>query len=167
MTDFDALLGSWQAFFSAQLAAGAALVGLLFVSLSLNLARILANASLPKRAEVALLLLMLQLVVASVALIPDQGPKLLGAEVVAVASTVWIATLLHALSFLRAMPPELRRLGWQSIALLQVAVLPYIAGGAMLLAGAPRALHLLALGMIVSIVKAGIDAWVLLVEINR
>jgi hypothetical protein len=37
----------------------------------------------------------------------------------------------------------------------------------MLLLGAPGALDLVALGMILSFLKAGTDAWVLLVEINR
>ena len=42
MPGLDAALADWQVFFAGQLGAGATLVGLLFVGLSLNLARILA-----------------------------------------------------------------------------------------------------------------------------
>ncbi len=37
----------------------------------------------------------------------------------------------------------------------------------MILLGRPGALHAVALGMILSFLKAAVDAWVLLVEINR
>ena len=37
MDGFDATIDTWQPFFTAQLGAGAALLGLLFVGLSLNL----------------------------------------------------------------------------------------------------------------------------------
>jgi hypothetical protein len=43
----------WSAFFSAEVAASAALAGLLFVSISINLAQILANPNLPPRAAKA------------------------------------------------------------------------------------------------------------------
>ena len=46
------------------------------------------------------------------------------------------------------------------------AMLPYITGG-VVLAGLAPALHLIAAGIILCIVKATLNAWVLLVEINR
>jgi hypothetical protein len=63
--------------------------------------------------------------------------------------------------------PGARRLAWQNMAPLQLAVLPYFAGAALLLAGVEDALHALAVGMILCLVKAALDSWVLLVEINR
>jgi hypothetical protein len=55
---FEATLEAWQPFFAAELGAAAALGGLLFVSLSLNLTKILSYPALPIRALVALLLLL-------------------------------------------------------------------------------------------------------------
>ena len=65
------------------------------------------------------------------------------------------------------MPPDGRRLALSNRLLLRTAILPYLAGAAMLLIGAPGALHLVALGLVLSFAKAALDAWVLLVEINR
>ncbi len=167
MSSFDTLLASWQAFFAAQLGAGAPLLGLVFVGLSMNLARIIADQVLPRRALIALILLMQQVIVSSIALIPDQGPRAVGIEILAVAATVWVATLWISLPVLRPAATIHRAHSLPTFLLLQAALLPYLAGGAMLLAGMPQALHLVALGMMLSFVKAGIEAWVLLVEINR
>jgi hypothetical protein len=56
--DFEATLEAWQPFFAAELGAAAALGGLLFVSLSLNLTKILSYPALPVRALIALVLLL-------------------------------------------------------------------------------------------------------------
>lgn len=165
--DFDATLAAWQPFFAGQLAAGATFLGLIFVGLSLNLARILAEPTLPRRAEIGLLLLALQLVTASIALVPDQGPVATGIEMLAVAVAIWLWTSVTALRIVAGSPGRLRRIACQNALLLQAALLPYLVGGAMLLAGTGPALHVVALGLILSFLKAGLDAWVLLIEINR
>jgi hypothetical protein len=51
--------------------------------------------------------------------------------------------------------------------LLQVAAIPFVFGGLWLFAGNPKGLYVVAAGMIFSFIKAVLDAWVLLVEINR
>ena len=69
----------WETFFTAQVAASATLVGLLFVGVSLNLAKILANAGLPNRALAGFYLLLAILIVSSLMLLPAQPPRFLGA----------------------------------------------------------------------------------------
>jgi modulator of FtsH protease len=136
---FDAALAAWQAFFSAQLSAGATLLGLVFVGLSLNLTRFLADPLLPVRAEIALIVLVLQLVVASITLVPDQPRGAAASEILAVGGMAWLATTAMNRRLVRhAAAPGSRRLARQSMLLLQLATLPYL-----------------------------VDAWVLLVEINR
>jgi modulator of FtsH protease len=54
-----------------------------------------------------------------------------------------------------------------NFALLQITVLPFLAGGVLLLLGSGAALHFIAAGMILGIAKAALDAWALLVEIHR
>jgi modulator of FtsH protease len=54
-----------------------------------------------------------------------------------------------------------------NLVMLQLAALPYIAGGTLLLGGSSSGLYVVSIGVLVSFVKALLDAWVLLVEINR
>jgi modulator of FtsH protease len=168
MSGLDAALTDWEAFFSSQLSAGATLLGLVFVGLSVNLARILASPLLPVRAEIALIVLLLQLLVASIALVPGQPRGADTAEILVVGGIAWLATTAMNTRLVRqARAPDSRRLATVNMVLLQVALLPYLAGGALLLAGSVLALYALALGMVMCLVKATLDARVLLVEINR
>ena len=116
-------MGDWEAFYAAQLGAAAALGGLVFVGLSLNLKKILSYAWLPGRALLALMVLMAILVISSFMLMPGQSLTALGLEIPAV--------------------------------------------GVLLLFGIESGFYWIAAGVIVSFIKAVIDAWVLLVEINR
>jgi hypothetical protein len=73
----------WQGLFIAEAGASAALAGLLFVAISINLARILQGAGLPGRAGEAIVLLVAVLVISTLALVPGQSPTVLGAELLA------------------------------------------------------------------------------------
>lgn len=167
MDDFGSALGAWAPFFGAQIPAGAALLGLLFIGLSLNLTGILAARSLSRRAEIALILILLHLVVSSCALIPDQPARAFAAEVGAAAGLVWVATALLTRDLFLHCAPERRGLAIANFALLQAATLPFLAGAALLALGQTPAMHLIALGAILCVVKPALDAWVLLVEIHR
>src|SRR5580658_7062507 len=91
-------LESWSNFFLGELGASAALAGLLFVSVSVNQARILSLGRMADRGLEALAMLFLVLVVASLPLIPGQPLRLLGAEilVVGIATMVGIVPLQRA-----------------------------------------------------------------------
>lgn len=64
---------------------GAALTGLLFVAVSINIGRILAQPTLPIRAGETLIILVAQLLVALLLLVPGQSSTALGAEVLVLA----------------------------------------------------------------------------------
>jgi modulator of FtsH protease len=128
MAPFTPTLAAWQPFFAAQLGAGAALLGLLFVGLSLNLSRILAAPSLPLRAEIGPILLALQLVVSSLMLVPDLGPRVTGLALLVLAAATWLVTTRLALGVLRTTTPAERRHNQLALLLLQLALLPYLAG---------------------------------------
>ena len=74
----------WNDFFTAELAASAALVGLIFVGISINLTRIVTIPRLPSRALLALIVLLAILVVSSLLLVPGQSLTLVGSEVLIV-----------------------------------------------------------------------------------
>jgi modulator of FtsH protease len=160
-------VGDWEAFYSAQLGAAAALGGLVFVGLSLNLAKILTNPVLPNRALLALLVLLAILIVSSFALMPGQSHRALGAEIVAVGSLVIVTGTWIELHGLRNLELQSRRTFIATFVLFELGVLPFVIGGALILLGLPAGLYWVAAGVIVSFVKAVLDAWVLLVEINR
>jgi modulator of FtsH protease len=70
----------WESLFVAEAGASAALAGLLFVALSINLERILKGTGLPGRAGEAIVLLLTVLVVSTFGLVPGQSPRVLGAR---------------------------------------------------------------------------------------
>src|SRR5271163_5028680 len=83
----------WENFFVAEVGAAAALTGLLFVAVSINLTRILAIEHLPDRAGETLLVLAGALAVATFGLVPGQSHVVLGCEVGGTGLVVWAWTL--------------------------------------------------------------------------
>jgi modulator of FtsH protease len=64
-------MSGWNGFLVAQVGASAALAGLVFVGVSINLTRILSTGSLPEYALQALVLLLAVLVISSLLLAPQ------------------------------------------------------------------------------------------------
>lgn len=155
----------WNDFFVAQIGASAALLGLLFVAVSLNLSRILSLPSLPDRALVALGLLLVILIVSSLMLVPGQPALARGGALVVVGGALLLA---GARLLLRhpGEPGAIKRT--VNLVLFVLATAPYVAAGAALLAGLPGlGMLLVAIAIVLSFGKAVLDAWVLLIEINR
>ena len=79
----------WGELFLAEAGASAALGGLLFVAVSINLQRIVALRSLPGTALGSIVLLVAVLLDSTFALVPEQPRWLLGAEVLVVGVAAW------------------------------------------------------------------------------
>ena len=82
-------MSEWESFYVAEAGASAALAGLLFVAVSINLERILKFPYLPNRALEALGLLVLVLVIASLMLVPGQSKIAIGIELLAIGIPAW------------------------------------------------------------------------------
>ncbi len=160
-------MGGWENFFFAQVGASAALTGLVFVGVSINLAKIMGFPGVPERALQALISLTAVLVIASLQLVPGQPRGVIGAEVLAVAlpEAVGLAILSRrrgrVLEKQRQLPYTIR------IALLLASVVPFVIAGGSLIAGVGGGLYWLVPGVVFSYASAIVDAWVLLIEINR
>jgi hypothetical protein len=162
------LATTWKDFFTVSAGAAATLVGLLFVSLSVNIAQILKFEHLPTRAASTLASLML-ILIASLAFLLPQPPWLMGLEVLAASLAVWV---LHLRSALRSRaagaaygrPPYET---WVELGMGQAMSLPFVVGGGLLVAGADAGLAVLAGGAVVTFALSVLNAWVLLVEILR
>jgi hypothetical protein len=160
-------VSEWENFFTAQVGASAALLGLLFVSISINLTRILSHATLPGRAFGALMILLMVLIVSSLLLTPGQSTALIGAEILVVGAIGWAVIARIDLGYLSGARPEYMRRAWGLIVLNQAALGLYVAAGIVTMSAGKVGLYLLVPAIIASFVKATLDAWVLMIEINR
>lgn len=159
---------AWANFFVAQVGASSALLGLLFVGISLNLGRILASPVLPERALFGLVLLLAVLCMSLITLVPGMGAAALGGLVLAVAAVLIVMGARINLALYASTPAGAVAFAFAlNVALFAVSAIPFVVAGALIAVGAAQGLHWLAAGMILATVKAVVDAWVLLVEINR
>jgi modulator of FtsH protease len=157
----------WHDLFVATAGASAALLGLLFVAVSINLERILSYEGLPERALETLLLLLGALIVAIVGLIPAQSDLALGLELSVVALIV--AGIVLRLPATRAEETGQEPLRWRlsRLGVRLMGTAPLVIGGLSVLFEAGGGLYWIAAGVILAIVGAVANAWVLLVEILR
>ena len=166
-------MDEWHDFFLAAAGAAAVLAGLVFVGVSINLEKIMSDPSygLAGRALEALVLLVAVLIVTLLLLVPSQGMVLAGAEVLAVGVVGWAAVVIIQLLALRnwrsSLDPAFRRHLVPRVALCQVATLPILAAGIGVMGWGVGGLYWLVVGVVLSFLVAVVDAWVLLVEINR
>jgi hypothetical protein len=160
-------MNEWNSLFAATAGASATLTGLLFVGVSINLTKILATPALPERALISIILLMMILIFSVMMLVPKQTFTVLGIRILALAVIAWIVILKVDFKDKSSIPKEFRpHYIWNTI-LDQIAILAYIASGITILIAGEDGLYWIASAMAFSFIKAVIDAWVLLVEINR
>ena len=158
---------NWGNFFSATAAAAAALAGLIFVSISINLTKILTLVGVADRALEAMTLLLGVLLVSIVALAPGVPDRVLGAAIVAVEGVVWlIAVTLQLRQYRRRLQQPLWWLV-NRVLLCQLAAVPFCIAGLSLLLGDAGAMAWTVPGTVFSFVGAANSAWVLLIEILR
>jgi hypothetical protein len=165
-------MDQWHDFFLAQAGAAGVLTGLVFVGVSINLEKIVSQtgSGLPGRAAEALILLIAVLTVSILLLVPGQGTVLIGGEllVVGLVAWGWIVTIqLQRLKSWQTIPSGLRGPFVLRVALGQIATLPFLVSGVVVLEGGLGGLYWLVAGLVFSILAALFEAWVLLVEINR
>jgi hypothetical protein len=155
----------WDNFFVAEAGAAAALTGLLFVAVSINLTRVLEFPQLPTRAAETLILLMSVLVVSTFALVPEQPLRTYGIEIAATGFATW-AILSFTLSRTHKADREYGPM-WGRVIANQLPSLPYIVAGALMAADYPRGIYWIVPGILLSFASGIFGAWVLLVEIQR
>jgi len=160
-------IADWTSYFSAQAGAAATLTGLVFVSVSINLSRIISIPGLSGRAAESILQFFGVLIISTTPLIPRQTGGALGAEILLIGSVLWIfqTALLIVYARRRAGHP----LYWLivRVAQTQLATIPFCIAGILPLRGSSAGLYWLPVGVIFSLVSGVMNAWVLLVEILR
>ena len=161
---------AWHDFCVAQAGAAAALAGLLFVAVSINLGRILEYANLPLRVIEALIAFIAVLFVASFVLVPHQPPPALGLEISVTGLGLWLVNMLALRADLKHSPAMTP--GWNFRKLTRVAAnqlppLPFIVGGSIIAFGMNNGLYWIVPGTLLCFASGLFGAWVLLIEIQR
>jgi hypothetical protein len=156
----------WHDLFVACAGAAAALTGLIFVAVSLNLAQILQDRRLPIRAIETLTLLIGLLLLSVFVLVPGQGRVALGAEITGLGAVLAIPLLVNRLQLPRAAADPRT---WTVVPLIVIifGTVPMIVAGVSVLAAAGGGLYWLIPQLVLAFTGAILNAWILLVEIQR
>lgn len=157
----------WSNFFVATVSASAALLGLIFLGISINLKQILSARGIDLRASITMILLMGVLLISILLLVPTESIIIRGLCVLITGFTVWLSITLLDGKIYRGKPAIYKKLHRNNIVFTQLASLPYLVSGILLIAHNSTGMYWLVAAIIFSIIKAVLDAWVLLVEINR
>ena len=157
----------WANFFVTMGGAAATLTGLIFVGISINLNKILSIARLPDRASQALMLLVTVMIVSALCLVPLQSTMLFGLEILAIGILIWIINIRLDIGIFQKTSAHYKKRYLVNALLTQLSVLPYVASGVVMLIWGNAGVYILIPGFIFSFIKSVLDAWVLLVEINR
>jgi hypothetical protein len=165
-------IGDWESFALAHVGASAALLGLVFVVISINLRDIVGSGPLVHRAGEAVVLLGGVLAVATVVLIPGQRKDVLSAELILLAGALF-AVILFLQRDAMTQPTDPGRPGPPRVSLvmrrafgLGAAILIALAG-ITLAAEAGGGLYWLPAAILAAYAGSLTNAWILIVEILR
>jgi hypothetical protein len=160
-------LSEWQTLLAVQAGAAATLTGLVFVAVSINLARIVETPGLSGRAAESILHFLQVFFICTAMLIPRQPMTALVFEILAITLISWAAQMNSQIRYAksRAGHPRL----WLIVRIVQTqfSSVPFIVAGLLLLQGWPAGLFWLVPGFVFSFVAGVANAWVLLIEILR
>jgi hypothetical protein len=160
-------IGEWNTFLAVQAGAAATLTGLVFVAFSINQTRIMEYPGLPGRALESLLQFLTVFLVSTVTLVPKQSEVTLAVELLVIAAISWVVQVVGQIRYLMLRTGHPRWWLAHRAILAQLATVPFLLVGIMLLLGNPDALYWLAPGFVFSFLAGIVSAWVLLVEILR
>ncbi len=122
---------------------------------------------MPDRALEAIIVLVQVLLVSSIVLVPQQQHELLGGELLVVGGATWATVVYLGVRTLRATDRQYRRPQLVHLVLTQVATLPFLVAGVLLVIGNTGGLYCLVQGTLFSYGVAVFNAWILLIEIQH
>jgi modulator of FtsH protease len=156
----------WHDLFVAMAGAAAALTGLIFVAVSINLEEVLKNQALPPRALETLSILIGLLVLSVFVLIPGQSLTALGAEMLVLGAVLGAALLVKRI---RVPRPAGQPRTWTVVPVVVILAgsLPMAVAGISVLARGGGGLYWLVPQLILGFAGSVFNAWILLVEIHR
>lgn len=157
----------WNDFFVAVTGAAAALTGLIFVGISINLKDILEIPILTIKASVSLILLLAILIFSIMMLVPQSSMKQTGIEFTILGVIVWVLVTKADLRVYAKTLKDYKNHHLLNFFIDQFAIIPYVVAGILLLLGHKNGIYLIVPAIVISFIKSVFDAWVLLIEIKR
>jgi hypothetical protein len=157
----------WSNFLIASAGAAAALTGLIFVAISINLARILESPGVTIRASAAIIILMGPLLICLVALAPNQPDRMVGTEFLLIGAVSWAMGIVGQIRSHLLRLPHPRWWLVKRVILYQLSVVPFLIAGLSFIFSWRGAMYWLIPGCVFSFVAAMESAWILLIEILR
>jgi hypothetical protein len=171
MNGFGQFVREWQVFYATIAASAATLVGLLFVSMSLNVGMFtgVENVGLKKLASQTLLNFLYAIVFALIFLIPRQGPMGLGLPLMCIGIVGLIRTVSNLRTLLSNIPQGIsKRTIFVRAAMAVVAFLLLILVSFLVMVRADAAsLYWLVAPMILLLVSASANTWSLLMGVHE
>jgi hypothetical protein len=161
MTAYD--IAAWAEFANTVAGGAAALAGLLFVGLSLNLAEVLAYPGVPARAAATVGVTVAILLTAIFVATPAQDHRALALEI----GIVGLATAAGVIFGARQQSGQHRAYALTSMALLFIPALLLVVGAVSLWLQRGGGLYWITAAVAAGFASATANAWVLLVEIKR
>jgi hypothetical protein len=161
------LPASWAGFGGAVAPAAAALAGLLFVAVSLNLKTIMQYKSLPSRTAQTLILFVTPLVVALLLIVPGQARTAVGLELIATGLVIGGVQAYLDLTTERGDEETLWRRAIGRVIPAVVSCSCLVIAGGTLIGRTGGGLYWLVPSVLAALIFGLINVWVLLVEILR
>ena len=160
-------MNSWENFFLGALSASAALTGLVFVGISINLKKIMESPFLPNHALEALIAFISTLFIAFLILIPQQSFVAYSIEALCVGLLTWILMIFLHKDTLRKAPTLYRVPLVRQFAIYHLAALSFVIAGTSFLIWGALGFYWIVAATLLSYSAAFLDTWLLVVEINR
>ncbi|HWD62004.1 MAG TPA: hypothetical protein VG369_05855 [Humibacter sp.] len=158
----------WSDFYVAVAGAAAALAGLIIVAMSVTIKEIIASRTLPSRAGATISSMVLILVLAILGLMPHQTDVALGIEIIVASLVALIPPILMSQRVLTDTTYDASTATriFRAVGGLGPVVLALV-GGILVVAGLEAGLFLVAAAIALIFVLSMLNAWVLLVEVQR
>jgi hypothetical protein len=160
-------MNGWENVFIGALSASAALTGLVFVGISINLKKIMENSFLPNQALEALIAFVSTLFMAFLLLIPRQAFLANGIEALCVGLLTWIVMIFLHRDTLHKAPGVYRGALLRQFAIYHLAAFSFVAAGMSFLIWGAVGFYWIVAATLLSYLAAFVDTWLLVVEINR
>ena len=159
-------MNDWNNFFVATTGAAAALTGLIFVGVSINLKEILKHQSLPTRASLALISLM-AILISSIVFLTPLKIQTAGLISFIVGIFLWLNNTIKGVNLYHKTPQQYKNVFLINILVDQFATIPYIIAGLLLFSNNETGFYFILTAYLISFCKSVSDAWVLIIEILR
>jgi modulator of FtsH protease len=160
-------LADWSAYLSTWAECSATLTGLVFVAVSINLARIVETPGLPGRAAESLIQLFGVLLISAAGLVPKQSLRTYGVHVLVLAILSWVMQTVSQIHYVRQRTRHPHYWLWTRVTQTQLATIPFSVSAILMMHDSPAGLYWVAPAAALSVVAGVISAWVLLIEIVR